>query len=65
MAVTAVVDYGPPSVEKMLGALPVVRDFLRRLDVSQVHWDMTVRHEALSDRAGVEGPRRLAVAAAG
>ncbi|WP_242606654.1 IS1634 family transposase [Protofrankia symbiont of Coriaria ruscifolia] len=26
-------DYGPPSVEKPLGLLPVVRDFLARLDV--------------------------------
>ncbi|OHV44491.1 IS1634 family transposase [Pseudofrankia sp. BMG5.36] len=31
---TAAADYGPPSVEKMLGALPVIRDFLRRLDVA-------------------------------
>ncbi|WP_307835537.1 DUF4277 domain-containing protein [Streptomyces adelaidensis] len=35
------------------------------IDVSRLHWDMTVRHEALSDRAGMEGPRRPAVAAAG
>jgi transposase len=34
VAVSVAVDYGPPSVEKMLGALPVVRDFLRRLDVA-------------------------------
>ncbi|ABW14746.1 Transposase-like protein [Parafrankia sp. EAN1pec] len=27
-------DYGPPSVEKPLGALPVVRDYLARLDVA-------------------------------
>ncbi len=30
-----------------------------------IHWDDHVRHEALSDRAGMEGPRRPAVAAAG
>lgn len=35
------------------------------IDVGQLHWDMTVRHEALSNRAGMEGPRRLAVAAVG
>ncbi|KQM03183.1 hypothetical protein FF86_104644, partial [Frankia sp. CpI1-P] len=34
--VTVVAGYGPPSVEKMLGALPVVRDFLRRLGVASV-----------------------------
>ncbi|WP_322769703.1 IS1634 family transposase [Frankia sp. Cr1] len=27
-------EYGPPSLEKTLGALPVVRDFLARLDVA-------------------------------
>jgi hypothetical protein len=27
-------DYGPPSVEKPLGALPVVRDYLARLDLA-------------------------------
>jgi transposase len=27
-------EYGPPSVEKALGALPVVRDFLARLDLA-------------------------------
>ncbi|MCX4862156.1 DUF4277 domain-containing protein [Streptomyces canus] len=35
------------------------------IDVATMHWDMTVRHEALSDRAGMEGPRRSAVAAVG
>jgi transposase len=30
----AEVGYGPPSVEKMLGSLPVIRDFLARLDVA-------------------------------
>jgi hypothetical protein len=29
------------------------------------HWDDHVRHEALSDRAGMKGPRHPAVAAAG
>ncbi|WP_322748576.1 MULTISPECIES: hypothetical protein [unclassified Frankia] len=28
-----VVGYGPPSMEKPLGALPVVRDYLERLDL--------------------------------
>ena len=31
MAVSVVMDYGPPSVEKPLGALPVVHDYLARL----------------------------------
>ncbi|MDT3443630.1 IS1634 family transposase [Pseudofrankia sp. BMG5.37] len=31
MAVSVARDYGPPSVEKPLGALPVVRDYLDRL----------------------------------
>ena len=31
MAVSVVMGYGPPSVEKLLGALPVVRDYLGRL----------------------------------
>ncbi len=30
------VDYGPASVEKMLGALPVVADFARRLDIAGI-----------------------------
>jgi hypothetical protein len=30
------VDYGPPSVEKMLGALPVVSEFARRLDIAGI-----------------------------
>jgi transposase len=30
------VDYGPPSVEKMLGALPVVAAFARRLDIAGI-----------------------------
>ncbi|WP_347176729.1 IS1634 family transposase [Parafrankia sp. EAN1pec] len=34
LAVTVAMDYGPPSVEKPLGALPVVRDYLARLDVA-------------------------------
>jgi transposase len=34
VAVSVVMGYGPPSVEKPLGALPVVRDFLARLDVA-------------------------------
>jgi hypothetical protein len=34
--VSVVVEYGPPSVEKALGALPVVRDVLARLDLVSV-----------------------------
>ena len=34
MAVSVARDYGPPSVEKPLGALPVVRDYLARLGVA-------------------------------
>ena len=34
VAVSVVVGYGPPSVEKLLGALPVVHDYLARLDVA-------------------------------
>ena len=30
------VDYGPPSAEKMLGALPVVAGFARRLDIAGI-----------------------------
>jgi transposase len=30
------VEYGPPSVEKMLGALPVVAEFARRLDIAGI-----------------------------
>jgi transposase len=30
------VDYGPPSVEKMLGALPVVAEFARRVDIAGI-----------------------------
>jgi hypothetical protein len=32
--VSVVAGYGPPSVEKPLGALPVVRDYLARLDLA-------------------------------
>ena len=35
------------------------------IDVTRLHWDMTVRHEALCDRAGVQGLHRPAVAAVG
>ena len=35
------------------------------LDVTRMHWDMTVRHEARCDRAEVKGLRRPAVAAVG
>ncbi|WP_243407911.1 IS1634 family transposase [Frankia canadensis] len=34
MAVSVVAGYGPPSVEKPLGVLPVVRDYLARLDLA-------------------------------
>ncbi len=34
MTVSVIMDYGPPSVEKSLGALPVVRDYLARLDLA-------------------------------
>ncbi|WP_322762027.1 hypothetical protein [Frankia sp. Cr2] len=30
----AVLDYGPPSAEKILGALPVLRHVLSRLDLA-------------------------------
>jgi hypothetical protein len=30
------VEFGPASVEKMLGALPVVADFARRLDIAGI-----------------------------
>jgi hypothetical protein len=30
------VEFGPPGVEKMLGALPVVADFARRLDIAGI-----------------------------
>ena len=35
------------------------------IDVSRMHWDMTVRHEAPCDRAEMRGLRRPAVAAVG
>ncbi|WP_054571355.1 DUF4277 domain-containing protein [Frankia sp. R43] len=34
LAVTVAMDYGQPSVEGPLGALPVVRDYLARLDLA-------------------------------
>jgi len=34
VAVSVAMDYGPPSVEKSLGALPVVHDYLARLGVA-------------------------------
>jgi len=34
--VRAGVDYGPPSVEKALGALPVIAEFCRRLDIAGI-----------------------------
>jgi hypothetical protein len=34
VAVSVIAGYGPPSVEKPLGALPVVRDYLARLDLA-------------------------------
>lgn len=34
MAVSVIAGYGPPSIEKPLGALPVVRDYLARLDLA-------------------------------
>ncbi|WP_242606754.1 DUF4277 domain-containing protein [Protofrankia symbiont of Coriaria ruscifolia] len=33
-AVSVAVDYGPPSVDKALGALPVLRDYLTRLGLA-------------------------------
>ncbi|MEX5711133.1 IS1634 family transposase [Parafrankia sp. FMc6] len=34
VAVSVIAGYGPPSIEKPLGALPVVRDYLARLDLA-------------------------------
>ncbi|KDA40397.1 IS1634 family transposase [Frankia sp. BMG5.23] len=34
VAVSVIAGYGPPSVEKSLGVLPVVRDYLARLDLA-------------------------------
>ena len=33
---TGEVRYGPPSVEKALGALPVIAEFCRRLDIAGI-----------------------------
>ncbi|MET7719027.1 DUF4277 domain-containing protein [Streptomyces sp. NPDC005407] len=54
-----------PELDRIAGTVGARAIAAFGIDVSRLHWDMTVRHEALSDRAGMEGPRRSAVAAAG
>jgi hypothetical protein len=54
-----------PHLDEITGSIAARAICAFGIDTATLHWDMTVRHEALSDRAGVEGPRRPAVAAAG
>lgn len=54
-----------PVLDKITGSVGLTAIEVFGLDVTRMHWDMTVRHEALWDRAEVEELRRLAVAAVG
>jgi len=54
-----------PQVEHIVGSIGAKAIDAFGIDVTRLHWDMTVRHEALCDRAEVRGLRRPAVAAVG
>jgi hypothetical protein len=54
-----------PVLEQVTGSVGAAAIAAFGIDISQLHWDMTVRHEARCDRAEVEGLRRPAVAAVG
>ena len=52
-------------VDHIVGSIGAKAIEVFGIDVTRLHWDMTVRHEARCDRAEVKGLRRPAVAAAG
>jgi uncharacterized protein DUF4277 len=54
-----------PHLEQITGSVAARAIGEFGIDTATLHWDMTVRHEALSGRAGMEGPCRLTVAAVG
>jgi hypothetical protein len=54
-----------PHLDEITGSIAARAICEFGIDTATLHWDMTVRHEALSNRAGMKGPRRLAVAAVG
>ena len=55
---------GQAQAGEVLISLHENEDPLFGIDVSRMHWDMTVGHEAPCNRAEVKGLRRCAVAAA-
>jgi hypothetical protein len=54
-----------PRLDQVAGSVAAAAIGAFGIDTSKIHWDMTVRHEAVCDRAGMKGPRRSAVAAVG
>jgi hypothetical protein len=58
-------DAVAPQVDHIVGSIGAQAIDAFGIDVTRIHWDMTVRHEARCDRAEVEGLRRPAVAAVG
>jgi hypothetical protein len=54
-----------PHLDQIIGTIGATAIDVFGIDVTRLHWDMTVRHEALCDRAEMEGLRRPTVAAVG